>query len=102
MKAAAVERLTPAQQWINRGADWSHPRTKGKQLFDMDFAGQSMALEAHDNVGDDDDKMFFGRDFTRAADRSPLVDQGDEAPRPGRADRFGHFRKRANVDSRQR
>jgi len=30
--SAAVERLTPAQQWINKGPVWSHRRTKVRRV----------------------------------------------------------------------
>src|SRR3984893_14810496 len=39
INAAAVERLTPAQQWINKGAVWSHLRTKARSFSTWDLAG---------------------------------------------------------------
>ena len=66
----------------------------------MGFARKRMAIDFHDDVGEDDDEMSFGGDPGRAIDRCSLVEQSDKASRPGRADRFRHFGEWANMDAR--
>ena len=69
MKAAAVERLTPAKQWITIGSARSHASTKASRRLEMRRVRQDLARHRLDDVGKRQVKVALRRDRDWALDR---------------------------------
>ena len=78
MKAAAVERLTPAKQWITIGSARSQAWTKPSRSSRCVMLRQDLAGHRLDDIGDGEIKMPLGPDLDRALDISAGAQQGDE------------------------
>ena len=102
MKAAAVERLTPAKQWISSGSARSQAPTKAMQLAHMRFGRQHLARLRFDDVGDADVEMALGGYGRRPLDRRAGIEQRHQRARAGRGDGFVDPRQRADVNARHR
>ena len=81
---------------------WMPPipgRREAQQILDVMIVRQNMAFQLFDYVGYRDDQTPSWRNLWRARGGEAFVEQRDERPRAGLAQRFFDFGQRTDVDA---